>query len=125
MTEEEIEDDEDSPDWRSLYTPEYETWYWLTNTPTIEEMRRLNRDTILPWPIGVLFALRDAGVDIDAEQSAVLKHVVIQRPDAIRTAIYCRLDGKLIAVLGLGDRPDGFVDYFAASKRRPAEANDR
>lgn len=52
-----------------------EAVYWLTNSPTIAELRRLNRETFYTFPLAMLSALLGAQVDLEALESAVVKQV--------------------------------------------------
>lgn len=99
-----------------------ELYFWLTNQPTIAEVWRLNRDTLLCWPLSVLSALVEGGVDCDAHSDAVLKQVVIAGPDCIDMRIRASSrDGKLLADLGV----DGDGEYFAFWRRWCPECRAR
>lgn len=47
--------------------------YFLTHTPTIAEIRRLNRETLLPWTLQVLDSLLTVGIDLDTHADAIVK----------------------------------------------------
>jgi hypothetical protein len=99
-----------------------ELYFWLTNQPTIAEVRRLNRDALLGWPLSLLIALVDGGVDLDAQSDAVLKQVVIEGPDCIDMRIRARdRNGKLLADLGV----DGDGEYFPFWRRWCPECRAR
>ena len=102
------------------FTADDEITYWLTNRPTIAEMRRLNRESLFAWPIDVLMALMDAGVDIEKESDSVLHQFPVVTDELVDMQIVVTRDGKPIAVLGCGERPDGSSTYFAVKRRRNA-----
>lgn len=99
-----------------------EIWYWLTNQPTISEVKRLNRETLINWPLSVLNALVEGGVDLDAHLDAVLKQVVIRTQNYIDMRIRARdRNGKLLAELGCD--VDG--EHFAFWRRWCSECLGR
>lgn len=99
-----------------------EIWYWLTHQPTIGEVKRMNRETLLCWPLSLLNALVEGGVDCEAHLDAVLKQVVVQTPDFIDMRIHARdRTGRLLAVLG--SDVDG--EYFAFWRRWCPECRAR
>ena len=98
---------------------ETEARYWLEHSPTIAEVRRLNRETLMLFPLDLLNALLDAGVDIEREQEAVIKQHIVLTDQVVECQYAVRLDGKLIALLGEGDyHPDGGMTFRALTKRR-------
>ena len=104
---------------------ETEARYWLEHSPTIAEVRRLNRETLMLFPLDLLNALLDAGVDIEREQEAVIKQHIVLTDQVVECQYAVRLDGKLIALLGEGDyHPDGGMTFRALTKRRTGAATD-
>ena len=92
-----------------------ETEYLLLNTPTIADVRELNRDGYYAFALPMLMALIDAGVDIEKESQAAIAMFPHETPDLIEMRYAVRLNGKLIALLG-----DGRDDEFRViAKRRP------
>lgn len=93
--------------------------YLLTNEPTVAELRQLNRDGIMSFPLPMLLALTEAGVDFETESQATVR----QYPhlgDAIEMRYAVRLGGRLIAILG-----EAGADGFRVIEKRRAAANGR
>ena len=86
--------------------------FWLTNKPTIAELRRLNRESWMPGHLEILFAIVDAGVDLDVCSEAVVRQVLHQGSDVISFRYVVELKGKTIAVVEECDEFCGLKDQF-------------
>jgi hypothetical protein len=82
--------------------------YLMTNTPTIAELRYLNRYMMnLSFPLPMLLALIDAGVNLDTESDATIRQCVHESDSIIELRWVCERQGKVIAILGESGE-DGF-----------------
>ena len=62
--------------------------YVMAYRPTLELLRQLNRETAMPWTVGVLIACCDAGVNPFDRPHWTLRLVIIETPELIDAAIY-------------------------------------
>lgn len=76
---------------------------------TVADVRRLNRDTALPWTIGLLMALSDAGVSTDVECDAVLRAEIAETQDTVADVINCYKSGARIASIAECDEDGVFA----------------
>lgn len=90
--------------------------YLLTNEPTIAEIKRLNRETLYSFPLPMMFALLDAGIDLEEHADATIRQFVHVAGEAVELRWACMKNGEAIAILG-GEGEDGFR---ALTKRRSA-----
>ena len=57
--------------------------YWLTHMPTIADIRRLNRESWLTFPLPFLDALIVGGIDLDAFADAIVRQVVVSSDELL------------------------------------------
>jgi hypothetical protein len=84
-----------------------DTVYLLTNKPTIDELKRLNRETLYLFPLPMMFALLDAGVDLEENPDAIIEQILHVTDEVVELRWTCRKDGKLLAIIGC-EGEDGF-----------------
>lgn len=86
-------------------------WLYLmmVGESTVGEVRRLNRDTAMPWTIGLLMALLDAGVSTDAENSDILRAQISVAKDTVSDVINCYRGDQLVASVAECDEDGVFV----------------
>lgn len=81
--------------------------YLLLHEPTIAEVKRLNRETLYAFPLPMMFALLDAGVDLEENADATIRQFLHVTDEVVEMRWACMKDGKAIAILG-GEGEDGF-----------------
>lgn len=86
---------------------EMESRYWLEHSPTIAEIRRLNRESLYIFPLGILDALLDCGINLDAVADAVVKMRPCEREGALDMRWFVEHEGKLLVELRGLDAEDG------------------
>lgn len=106
-----------------VYYPEISAFEYISlNNPTIADIRHLNKETLLGWPLGVLAALADCGIDIDKCSTAVIKwgtyELEIDGQKAMASRYRVVIDGRVIGYFREDCEDDG--SFVPMSKLRTA-----
>lgn len=89
-------------------------YFWTHSPTTVGELRRLNREAFVSFPLPMLLALIQAGVNVDTEQDAVIEQYVHETESTVELRWAVKKDGKWIAILG----EKGSDDFRAVAKRQ-------
>lgn len=90
----------------------------MTNSPTIANLQWLNRESLALFPLAMLDALMDAGVDLNVNADAIVKWTVFECPHLVMTAYRVVKGSKEIAILLPFIEPSGVVGYRPGRRTR-------
>ena len=83
-----------------------ETYELLSTLPcTIEEIRRLNRETLMLFPLPMLAAISECGINFEKRKDAIVHQVFVDDGETVRLEYHIRHEDKLIGVIEPVDNP--------------------
>lgn len=84
-------------------------YLFFNREQTISSIRWLNRETLLPWTLGLLLGIMDCGIDVDKRKDAKVLAIVREQQTAIWHSIVIVDSGSLIGELMENDEGQYFV----------------
>lgn len=102
-----------------------EITYWFDHKPSVAELRRLNRETLYCFPLAMLFALMDAGFDLDEIANATIGRVIAETDELVDLRFRVWLGPECVAEMIELDSCEFRVHMVARSWKPRLDARKR